>query len=243
MRGVIDRRILTNFRIDPEVLGAVLPAPFRPKTVGGHAIGGICMIRLKDLRPRHFPPVFGLSSENAAHRLAVEWDTEEGVREGVYIPRRDSSSRLSSLLGGRLFAGVHHHSRFDVREEKDFYSVALDSDDGNTRVLVEGRVADELPAGSAFASLEAASAFFERGSLGYSATLRRGVYDALELKVDRWSVTPLDIERVESSYFSDRRLFPEGSTAFDCALLMRDVDHEWHERARLYCEDASDPLR
>ncbi|MEM7308941.1 MAG: DUF2071 domain-containing protein [Planctomycetota bacterium] len=235
MRGVIDRRILANFRIAPEVLARALPAPFRPKTVAGHGIGGICMIRLKELRPRAFPAFLGLTSENAAHRFAVEWDTDEGVREGVYIPRRDSSSRLSALLGGRLFAGVHHLARFDVREEGEAYSVALTSNDGETRVLVEGEVADSLPDGTAFGSLEEASGFFERGSLGYSATVREGVYDALELKVDRWSVRALDVRRVESSYFSDPELFPKGSTAFDCALLMRDIGHEWHERAPLCC--------
>jgi len=235
MRGVIDRRILTNFRIDPEILAAVLPAPFRPKTIHGHAIGGICLIRLKHLRPRPFPALLGVSSENAAHRFAVEWDTDEGVREGVYIPRRDTSSRISTLLGGRLFGGLHHHAHFEVREEEDTYSIALTSDDQDTRVVVEGHVGRDLPEGSAFASMESASSFFEQGSLGYSATPREGVFDALELQVDEWSVTPLDIDRVESSYFSDPRLFPEGSSTFDCALLMENIEHEWHEHARLCC--------
>ena len=35
VRGVIDRRILANFRVDPEVLARVLPQPFRPKLASG----------------------------------------------------------------------------------------------------------------------------------------------------------------------------------------------------------------
>jgi len=42
LRGILDRRILINFRLDADVLGDVLPAPFEPRTVDGYAIGGIC---------------------------------------------------------------------------------------------------------------------------------------------------------------------------------------------------------
>ena len=33
IRGLIDRRILANYRVDPEVLAAKVPAPFRVKTI------------------------------------------------------------------------------------------------------------------------------------------------------------------------------------------------------------------
>src|SRR4051812_12690190 len=104
IRGVIDRRILVNYRVAPQVLAKFLPVPFRPKLIQGVGMAGVCLIRLKHIRPRSFPLPLGLSSENAAHRIAVEW---EG-REGVYIPRRDTSSRINAAVGGRLFPGVHH---------------------------------------------------------------------------------------------------------------------------------------
>jgi hypothetical protein len=171
IRGVIDRRILVNFRLAPEVLTRVLPEPFRPKLINGVGMAGICLIRLKHVRPRFFPSFLGVSSENAAHRIAVQWDSEDGLREGVYIPRRDTSSRLNSLVGGWLFPGIHHHCRFMVHEQGDSYRVALDSDDENTHVAVEGLVASHLPEASIFRSLEQASRFFEGGSLGYSAAI------------------------------------------------------------------------
>jgi uncharacterized protein YqjF (DUF2071 family) len=100
MRGIIDRRILANFRIDPELLANVLPSPFRPKLVNGKGIAGICLIRLKQIRPRFVPAFMGIWSENAAHRIAVEWDQYGEAKEGVCIPRRDTSSRLNTLVGG-----------------------------------------------------------------------------------------------------------------------------------------------
>jgi hypothetical protein len=46
IRGVIDRRILVNYRVAPEVLAKTLPPPFRPKLYNGHGVAGICLIRL-----------------------------------------------------------------------------------------------------------------------------------------------------------------------------------------------------
>ena len=83
VRGVIDRRILVNYHIDPNVLAPLLPAPFRPKVVHGVGMVGIWLIRLNKVRPTSFPSWLGISSENAAHRTAVESDDHGIVREGT----------------------------------------------------------------------------------------------------------------------------------------------------------------
>jgi Uncharacterized conserved protein (COG2071) len=235
IHGVIDRRILVNYRVDPDVLARLVPAPFRPKVVRGVGMVGICLIRLKHIRPAFLPGWLGISSENAAHRAAVEWDDRGVTREGVYIPRRDTNSRLNALVGGRLFPGVHHHARFVVREAAERYEVALTSNDGDTRVSVRGRRADRLPASSVFRSLDEASAFFRGGSLGYSATADPTRFQGLELRCFHWRVEALDVEEVRSSFFEDATLFPKGGIEFDCALLMRGIEHEWHGRPDLCC--------
>ena len=82
--GTIRRRILVNFRVDADVMPAQLPDRFEPKLHNGSAIAGICLIRLEEIRPKHLPAMFGISSENAAHRLAVTWrDPDGSEREGV----------------------------------------------------------------------------------------------------------------------------------------------------------------
>jgi hypothetical protein len=52
-------------------------------------------------------------------------------------------------------------------------------------------------------------------------------------------VEPLAVERVFSSYFADESRFPVGSWSFDCALLMRDIHHEWQAEDDLYIEPAA----
>lgn len=228
LEGTIDRRLLVNYRVDPEYLQRLLPGPFRPKLLHGMGIAGICLIRLKQLRPRGLPASIGFSSENAAHRIAVEWEEQGKYREGVYIPRRDTASLFNTLIGGRLFPAVHHHANFLVKEEDGAFSVHMASDDGETRVAVEAHLASHLPEHSIFASQEEASAFFEHGSHGYSVTNKPGTLDSLELRCKYWRVEPLQVTKVQSSFFDDQERFPKGSAELDCALLMRDIRHEWH---------------
>jgi hypothetical protein len=241
IRGVIDRRILVNFRVAPQVMARQLPAPFRPALVKGYAIAGICLIRLRNIRPRRWPLPWGIGSENAAHRIAVEWEVNGRPHRGVYIPRRDTDSRLNALAGGTLFPGIHHRAQFCVDEHGDHLSVTLRSNDGSTHVHVAGTVATDLPASSVFPSVDDASTFFEQGSLGFSPARREGRCHGLELRCSNWLVEPLAIHAAESSYFADTSRFPAGSVEFDCALVMRGIRHEWHGREDMNCHVASPP--
>ncbi|WP_436924819.1 DUF2071 domain-containing protein [Halosimplex amylolyticum] len=232
LRGVIDRRILVNFRIEADALDAALPDPFEPRTVDGYAIGGICLLRLTDVRPRGFPALVGHRSENAAHRMGVEWD-EDGERQvGVFVPRRDTSSRLTAAVGNRTM-GRYHRADFDVDEGEGHYAVAMASRDGETRMAVSAREADGVPDSSVFDSLADASAYHRRGAVGYSPAADGDGFDGVKLTTDSWSVTPLSVEEVSASYFDHEMRFPTGSVAFDSALLMRNVGHETRDVGRL----------
>jgi len=235
IRGVIDRRVLVNFRVDPLVLAPLVPAPFRLKLQRGMGMAGVCLIRLKDIRPRDFPAWTGVSSENAAHRIAVEWEHQGQTLEGVYVPRRDTSSRLNTWAGGCLFPGEQHHARFDILEENDRYVIALKSDDTLTRLRIDGHRSSAWSTTSVFNTVQEASDFFERGALGYSATSKPGHFDGLELHSFNWKVQPLTIDKVESSFFDDPARFPRGSVTFDSALLMTGIEHEWQGRESICC--------
>ena len=236
VQGIIDRRILVNYRVDAEVAARLLPPPFRPKLTHGYAMAGICLIRLMHVRPVFIPFGIGMRSENAAHRIAVEWDRDGKSQTGVYIPRRDSSSRMNAWLGGRIVPGEHHHAKFDIEETDDCIKVAYESDDGSTRVKVVAALADALNAESVFSTLEEASRFYESGSVGYSATRDVGRFDGLELRCRTWDMQALTVQSVHSSFFDDVRVFPAGSVTFDCALLMKNVEHVWHSCEDLCCK-------
>jgi len=225
--GVIERRLLVTFRVEPGAVAALVPAPLRPQVVKGFAVAGICLLRLGGLRPRGAPAWAGRRSENAAHRIAVEWDVPGGVEHGVYIPRRDSSSLLNVAAGGRLFPGRHGRARFDVTETADRLSVGFRTADGSGGASVEARVSSRLEGSHLFADLGEASRFFEQGALGYSASRRPDRLDGVRLHTDAWRVEPLELDEVRSSFFDDRATFGAGAAELDCGLVMRAVPVVW----------------
>jgi hypothetical protein len=199
VHGVIGRRLLVNFRAEPGVVQRRLPLPFRAKLHDGHAVAGICLIRLDDIRPKRFPRMLGLSSENAAHRIAVLWDDDDGSHEGVYIPRArdDICGRADS--GGSCWPGDS-----GATDDVDF------SDRRRGVGVLRARLGRLLGHGfrptARRRCLE--DAFVERGTSG-----------------DRTRVF---------QYFADETVFPTGTVTFDCALIMRNIAHEWQAGAPMY---------
>jgi hypothetical protein len=230
VESVVERRLLVNYRIDPAVAAALLPAPFRPQLANGYAVAGICLIRLASTRPSGLPERLGLRSENAAHRFAVIWEDADGeTREGVYVPRRHTSAMLNRLSGDRVFPGQHERARFNVDERDDRVRIAFEGDES---VEVFARLAPKLEGSELFPDLATASRFFERGAVGYSPA-KRGGFDGLQLETTEWRVDPVRVESSRSSYFDDEFRFPPGTATFDCALLMRDVSVTWNALGQL----------
>ncbi|QJX48020.1 hypothetical protein HMJ29_14160 [Hymenobacter taeanensis] len=228
IHGIIDRRILINFTADPQDVAKILPAPFRPKVYKWKAIVGICLIRLKNIKPKGLPDFLGISSENGAHRIAVEWDEDGRTQEGVFIPRRDTSLKLNAVVGGRLFPGKHYLANFNVRETGLDYHIDFTSSD-QTSISIDAKEVEHFTKDSIFETLENVSEFFEKGAIGYSPNGSK--FDGLQLKTYNWQVKPLAVSEVQSSFFADSTIFPAGSIKFDNALLMTKVEHEWHSVA------------
>ncbi len=233
MASVVERRLLVNYRVDPDVIARLLPERMRPQLVDGWAVAGICLVRLGRVRPARLPGWVGLRSENAAHRIAVEWDGPQGRSTGVYIPRRDSGSLVNILAGGRVFPGEHQRASFDVRESATDLHVAFASRDATVKVSVDVRTTQRFRGSELFADLATASEFFRLGSSGFSATRAENRLDGLELRTDAWRVEPVEMGAIESTFFDDRTRFPRGSAVLDCALLMRDMPATWKALAPL----------
>jgi hypothetical protein len=237
IQGVIRRRLLVNFRVDPEVVQRLLPAGLSPKLQGDCAVAGICLIRLEQIRPTLMPLRLGVSAENAAHRVAVVWRDSGGIeREGVYIPIRHTDSTLVLMLGGRLFPGLHERATFEVEDKNGNIDISIHSASGDMRVALHGMSADKLPESSVFPSLTAASEFFRGGSVGYSPGRDRGRLEGLKLVSPKWRVDPLSVSDLYSSWISDPARFPPGTSQFDCALVMRDIAHRWVAAPDLYTD-------
>ncbi len=227
---VIDRRLLVSYRIEPARVNALLPRPFRPQLVKGHAIGGVCFIRMSALRPARLPRAAGVTTENVAHRFAVEWDDEHGSHVGVYIPRRDTNSRVAAALGASIFPGAYHLARFDVTESADVIRIGVRSRDRAVSLSVAATPAASLTS-ALFAGAEEAAGFFRQGALGFSPSDADGCLDPVRLHAANWEARPMAVSAMSSSLFDDATMFPAGTCALDSALLMTNITARWTAEA------------
>lgn len=223
---VIERRLLVSYRIDPEQVRAVLPAPFRPQLVNGYAVGGVCFIRMGALRPARLPRAAGVSTENVAHRFAVEWNDEHGSHTGVYVPRRDTNSRITAALGASIFPGAYHLARFEVTESADMIRIGVRSRDRAVALSVAARPTASLTS-ALFAGVDEAAGFFREGALGLSPSAADGCFDAVRLHATNWEARPMAVCAMDSSLFDDAMTFPAGTCTLDSALLMTNITARW----------------
>jgi len=227
LNGIIDRRILINYRIKSEVVKSLLPPHMNPLLINGYASGGICLLRLKNIGAKYSPSFLRINSENAAHRFLITYQKEGQTINGVYIPRRDTDSWLNVTVAGKLFGWPHYPAAFKVEECKNQYTVEMKSSDGNTQLSVDAQPDDHFPTNSMFESLEHASSCFQNCPVGVSPSTTPNRFKTIHLKTESWKVRPLKVLTLQSSFFEDRSLFPHGAIEFDNALLMRGIEHEW----------------
>lgn len=179
IHGIIERRILVNYIAEPSVVQKILPKPFKPKLFKGKAIVGICLIRLKNIKPKGLPDFIGVNSENGAHRIAVEWEENGKMNEGVFIPRRDTNLKFNTIVGGRIFPGKHYLAKFNVIEQNNNYHLDFKSSD-NTTVEIDAELSENFDEISIFKTIDNVSNFFEKGSIGYSPNGKK--IDGLKLE-------------------------------------------------------------
>jgi hypothetical protein len=228
LEGIIARRILLNLRADPSVVRPLVPPSLELVTQHGNAIVGVCLIRLEQLRAKGVPAVIGVSSENMAHRVAIRFPTKNGMKDGVFIWRRETDQTMVTLLGGRLFPGVHFSAEFNVEETDDAISMSVKTKNAEADVVLRATKTQTWKPSSAFESFDEMSDFFRRGDCGFSCSLDAERLEGMQLRTLDWKVSPINVETVSANFFQTGTRFPADSVEFDCALWMRSVPHEWH---------------
>ena len=216
VRAHLRRRLLINYRLDPEYASTLLPQDLRPQLVDGSAVAGVCLVGLERVSPVS-NRLGGIRSENAAHRMAVEWDEHGETTQGVFIFERHSSSLPSVLLGGRAFPGVHRHARFTTLDTDQRHRVSMRSRDQGLDVDVQ--LTEEWQS-SLFDSLQSASDFTRAGRIGWSRGHDQCTLEPVALTASEWSMQSAEVREIRSTFFES---MPTGVATLDGALVMRDL--------------------
>ena len=217
VRAQLRRRLLISYRLDPAVAASLLPDGFRPQIIDGSALAGVCVLGLESIRPSWVTRRWGLRSENAAHRMAVERDGDEGVEQGVFIFERHSSAWHPVLFGGRLFPGVHRKARFRIEEAGDRYALSMAA--GGHSLTADVEVGGEWTS-EMFDTVQEASDLYRAGRVGWSLARNGRDVEPVALATEAWRVEGARLHHLRSSFFD---ALPEGAAVFDSVVVMRDL--------------------
>lgn len=217
LKAQLRRRLLISYAIDPTVASRLLPQPFRPKLVDDRAVGGFCVIGMRSVRPGWLAAPVGIRTENAAHRIAVEWDERGRTRSGVYIFERHSSSLVPVVAGGRLFPGIQKHAKFKLEETATRFRVEMDARD--TYALADVELNKDWSS-RLFPTVQAASDFYRNGTIGWSPRRDGRSAERIELTSNAWAVQPGRINEIRSSFFDS---LPGSAAELDSVVIMRDL--------------------
>jgi hypothetical protein len=173
--------------------------------------------------------MMGLSSENMSHRVAIRFPTKEGLKDRVFIWRRDTNQRLISFLGGRLFPGVHSSADFQSMETMNGLAMNIHTKAGQADTNFEVSFKTSWNKTELFETFQEACQFFERGNCGFSCSLDGEKLEGIRLKTLKWEMEPIKVENIRSNFYEGWPAHREGKIVFDNALMMRGIPHEWHE--------------
>lgn len=221
--GRVERRILLDHAVAPEVAARHLPPGFTPRLLDGRAVVGVCLIRLVELRPAGLPATVGRTVEAAAHRISVV--AADGA-PGVFVPRRDTTSWAAVLAGGRVWPGVHGRARIEVARTTTALDVGVRCRDGAAVAVTIDR---DPRRGTALADPDAACALHADERTAWSPR-RGGALEAAVMTCAPWSARPVGVTAARSSWLADPAAFPPGSARLAGALLMEDVAVRWTAR-------------
>jgi hypothetical protein len=218
--GTIRRRLLVNSWADPAEVEPFLPNGLRPHVgPGGGVVVGCCMIEIASARPWPVPAAFGIEIRAAAHRISVESDSGDPTTLAVYVPARNTDSKMAVLAGGRAFPGVHLKSKIVVEAGPDrlSWSVTEESDRGDRLDIAATSSLEGIPdEGSTIAEIVLGT------TLGLSPSRSRNRLEAVQMISDHQRATVVELSDLESQFINSF------STAIPAeSLLMTDVDVTW----------------
>jgi hypothetical protein len=116
---------------------------------------------------------------------------------------------------------VQTRARFSLDETATRFRVSMSAP--GIRVAVDARLGGAWTS-SLFPTVDAASAFYRDGAVGWSPRRDGEGAEPLQLTSTEWAVEPAELLSIQSSFFD---ALPQGSAVLDSAVAMRDLPFVW----------------
>ena len=213
-------RFIVNMRVPPDALEAELPGSLEPQEVNGWGIVSFCLLDLRRLTIAPLPPVVGPHSMSCAIRSAV---LDEAGAPSVFVPARQTSSKLGAWFTRRGFSAPHELVDIDVASHQDGGTELRVTDQGVTSIDAWLRPRTTLQS-EAFGSIDDFAKFLAMGERSYGRSRHDGKLTVLDLHKSDAGYEPLSVERISGSFVDH---WNAAGGEIDSAFRTTDARYEW----------------
>ncbi len=220
-QGLVESRVMINYKVELSVLRQRLPRPFRPRSVSGYGMAGFDLFRLAPTGLWRRKP-----SLLAVHRIEAEADFEGSRLAGAYVLRCDVPPGLRSRAFRAFFPHVMHTARLHWEETEAGQHLLRIGREQEPWIQVRAHEGKRFPFDSVMGELETASNFFAKSQVWFAPRYSHTLFEQRRWAFSPWEVQPLLIDGLEAPYFRKIMRFPKGAYFFDHALLLKNLHYQ-----------------
>ena len=220
VRARMHERYIVNVRVPPDALAAALPGCLDPQEVNGFGIVSFCVLDLRRISIAPVPPVAGPRSVSCAARYAV---LDEGGAPSVFVPERQTGSRLGAWFTRRGFSAPHGLVDIEVSSHPDGGAEVHVRDDGTPTFDAWLRPRSSLES-LAFDGVDDFAAFLAMGERSYGRSRHDGKLTVLDLHKSDAGYEPHMVERIGGSFIEQWKAV---GGEVDSAFRTTDARYEW----------------
>jgi hypothetical protein len=207
----------------------MLPPPLELVTYRDYAFWNIVVCEIRAMRPRPLPGVVGLRYRHAAYRFYVRFRPRQGDPiEGLYFLRSDCNSPLITATGNIITNFNFHTAPIHLRQRGDTTLIQIDAPDAPGYASLRPSVVPQLPAHSAFDTLEQAQTFLKYKPAGIAVS-NDGSTNVVHITRDEsaWHSRVIHVETAQWAFLQDQPVKPE------ICYQVEPIPYQWN-RGKVY---------
>jgi uncharacterized protein YqjF (DUF2071 family) len=229
-----------NYRVEPDALAALLPAPLEPERHKSRGWVQVLVSSLRDLRPPGVPELFGQCFYQASYRAAVQYRDRAGaLHRGGYFLRSETNHPVMRAIGNALAEFRFHEfgaADMVMLREGDRLTVGVDPDPacphGRLVSVVDTRPLPGPPPGSSWSSLDELHGPLIECYDAFGVDAAGGHLYVLTIDRDPWHARFVRPESLYSEYV-DRGALGGGAAEVDSVLHLTECRYRWRPLRRV----------
>ena len=227
MRGMVTRRFLVSYPVDPVLLTDRLPPGAELSLHDEAAWVSACFVNMKNMRPSVFPRSMGFELNYLIHRTRARLPFPDGKkREAVLVLEPNLDRRVLGWFGARLTGVEFNYRPIRLNETEKSWTLLMKDHEEIVydAVIPKSSINPDAPASARFSSINSADDFLLGVSFGGQWHAKTNRLRLLAETHDRWN-TLMGECKTNSNRFLESLGNEAGSLEADHVISMTDIPH------------------